>query len=156
MKLLVSLSLIATSMVALAQAQDPERNLDLERSQYSFPALNYFDAQLFCENRNGSLPFIITDWQQRRLTANMKKEKLQRVWIGLNRHNKKGEWLWHTLENIDPKASVQYWGPGEPNNYENHDEECGEMRDLDKNNDTHNWNDRPCEDVNPFFCDFLN
>lgn len=118
--------------------------------------MTYEDAMDMCESKEGTLPFILSRKQQQRMIFKMRQENWDKVWIGLNRLKgkpvkKPWDWTFHMMPTF--KLLGFFWGPKEPNNYRDHNEQCVEIRLLDKNNETANWNDAPCENLNYFFCD---
>lgn len=132
-----------------------------EEYDYSPEPLTYNQAREVCRSKNGILLEI------RNKNANiaawnfMKEKGIQRMWLGISRRRANNDafpklnWVWEKGVSDDPLTDndgTTYWGPNEPNNYKNHSEQCGEMRYLAKNNEVANWNDRPCEHLNPFVC----
>ncbi|XP_069385571.1 C-type mannose receptor 2-like [Paralichthys olivaceus] len=70
----------------------------------------------------------------------------QLLWIGLSDNETEGTWKWvdGTLLN------TSYWQPGEPNSFENSDEDCGMTK---FNEDKYNWNDEQCNKLNFWICE---
>ncbi|GLD73670.1 CD209 antigen-like protein C isoform X1 [Lates japonicus] len=59
-----------------------------------------------------------------------------RTWIGLTDRETEGTWRW-----VDGTfLSTSYWATGEPNSYENKNEDCVEIRNPESEN---RWNDAP-------------
>lgn len=46
--------------------------------------------------------------------------------------------------------NFSYWHPGEPNSFENSDEDCGMTK---FNEDKYNWNDEQCNKLNFWICE---
>ncbi|KAM9857651.1 CD209 antigen-like protein A isoform 2-T2 [Aulostomus maculatus] len=65
-------------------------------------------------------------------------------WIGLTASETTWTWVDGT------QLTENYWGPGEPNNYEGKIEDCVEIRFHSVEN---SWNDSPCEDHNFWICE---
>ncbi|XP_051240087.1 CD209 antigen-like protein E isoform X1 [Dicentrarchus labrax] len=68
------------------------------------------------------------------------------MWIGLTDRETKGMWIWVDGTPLDKS----YWTPGEPNAYEDKNEDCVELKSHDIEN---SWNDIPCEDENFWICE---
>lgn len=117
---------------------------------------SFEDAAKDCQDQGLTLPKIDSFQKQQKLYDLLMKSGERRLWIGLHRKQSKGldkGWKWHFQGYPNDNIDVQYWGPGEPNNYKNHTEMCVEVRNLEKNDIYHNWNDRPCHHLNKYFCD---
>lgn len=121
--------------------------------------LNYTDAMKFCEEQEGVLARVDSLAKQISTFSKVKKYNLRRVWIGLNRlavDSDRKPWIWkyHGYPDTEVRHPV-FWGPAEPNEFRNHSERCVEIRNLPKNTNTSNWNDRPCHHLNNVFCEVI-
>lgn len=129
--------------------------------------MTYRQAQDYCQQvKYGHLTVITDESMQLEVTREMKRNKFKRVWIGLDRlhidsdeRNAEGGWQWKYggsrksfRKGGNSLVGEEFWGPLEPNNFRNHSERCVEMRDLPKNTDLSNWNDRPCWHLNNVIC----
>lgn len=117
---------------------------------------NFTDAVQLCQ-RNGYFLFhargVIKNRQGYSL---MKKLNFKRMWLAVSRRANSSDvepWNWHYEGKMKSPVKTNFWGVGEPNNFRNHNEYCVEMRRLEKNGHIHNWNDRPCDSLNPFICE---
>lgn len=90
-----------------------------------------------------------SDRENKALYRMMQKKHLRRIWINVHLPNGKEPWI----DGFGNPPDKLFWGIEEPNNHLEHDEFCGEMRYLDKTDELHNWNDRPCNDLNVFVCE---
>lgn len=79
---------------------------------------------------------------------------MRRAWVGVRGGPDPNNRNWTTA--LGKPVGMTFWGPGEPNNYMNHDERCVEMRVLDKNELDRNWNDAPCNHRNGYICSPFN
>lgn len=156
--------LVLFAVVALTSAQEVEYPDDEEEAEergsrfFVKKRMNYIEALEHCKVRNSRLVAIRTAEDSAFHFNQLKKEKVRRAWIAYNRRNDTVDEEPYTFmyEGYSRQMALkQFWGPKEPNNYKNHKERCVEVRVLTKNNATHNWNDRPCDHKNPFFCESI-
>ncbi|XP_028282291.1 CD209 antigen-like protein C [Parambassis ranga] len=92
---------------------------------------SWHDSKADCVQKGADLVIINSKEEQ-----NFLRKFKKRVWIGLK--ETEGVWKW-----VDgTQLSKSFWIPGEPNNYEDKDEDCGEIRYYDQED---SWNDVPCD-----------
>lgn len=118
-----------------------------EQLEYINSARTYQEAVQFCEEKGRELYLPRNAEENKQLFEKMKHDHVRRAWIGL--HVTPGTRNFVDKDSVT--AAPTFWGPNEPNN-NGGKENCGEMRVLDKNTDVKNWNDRPCDSLNPFYC----
>uniref|UniRef100_A0A4W6FWX6 C-type lectin domain-containing protein n=1 Tax=Lates calcarifer TaxID=8187 RepID=A0A4W6FWX6_LATCA len=71
---------------------------------------------------------------------------LWRTWIGLTDRETEGTWRW-----VDGTfLSTSYWITGEPNSYEDKNEDCVEIRNPESED---SWNDAPCTYEKLWICE---
>ncbi|XP_028282787.1 C-type lectin domain family 4 member M-like [Parambassis ranga] len=89
------------------------------------------DSKADCVQKGADLVIINSKEEQ-----NFLRKFQKRVWIGLK--ETEGVWKW-----VDgTQLSRSFWMPGEPNNHEDKDEDCGEITNYDQEN---SWNDATCD-----------
>lgn len=94
-----------------------------------------------CLERGSDLVIINSKAEQEYLRRLNKK-----FWIGLTDAEQEGEWKW-----VDgTQLQESYWRTGEPNSFEERNEDCGEIKYLGMKN---NWNDEPCDFNNHWICE---
>ncbi|XP_028282423.1 CD209 antigen-like protein E [Parambassis ranga] len=98
---------------------------------------SWHDSKADCVQKGADLVIINSKEEQVSLRNFLRKFK-KRVWIGLTDKETEGVWKW-----VDgTQLSISFWIPGEPNNFEGKDEDCGEIRYYDQED---SWNDAPCD-----------
>lgn len=136
-------------------------SLNLGEYVYHPEKLTYMEALAVCNKSNLFLMEIRNEKENAEAYSFMADQKIRRMWMGWSRreegavHDREPNrgWRWERGYNEAEKNGVRvFWGPGEPNNNKNRKEWCGEMRHLKKNSPTTNWNDAPCDHLNPFIC----
>lgn len=152
--ILVVLGFLALANVVFCLLND-------DKFVYHPEKLTYMEALNVCNQSNLFLLEIRNEWDNKEAYKFMEENNLRRMWMGWSRREK-GDvydkeplrgWRWERGYNAPERNGIRvFWGPGEPNNYKNHVEWCGEMRHLTKNTPTKNWNDAPCDHLNPFIC----
>lgn len=121
---------------------------------------NYKDALAHCWMMKARLMApIVPKYQSELFYSDLVNRKVKHAWIAVNRRNDTSDdgpvhFMFEGYESSEIKYPL--WAIGEPNNFQQHQERCVEIRIGSKSNETHNWNDRPCEDLNPFYCDYYN
>lgn len=124
--------------------------------------MNYTEAIKRCKemDRYGKkywLPIDITETENKDIYAFLKENDIDRAWIGVHRMMDKSDEKTQQFFQEKQDGSVKplekgFWGPQEPNNFRKHKERCVEIRVLDKNSPTSNWNDAPCHRDNLVIC----
>ncbi|XP_028283043.1 C-type lectin domain family 4 member M-like [Parambassis ranga] len=100
---------------------------------------SWHDSKADCVQKGTDLVIINSKEEQ-----NFLRKFQKRVWIGLK--ETEGVWKW-----VDgTQLSKSFWMPGEPNNYEDKDEDCGEIRYYDQED---GWNDEPCDTQHNWICE---
>lgn len=136
----------------------------LAHAKYNFKVVqapkNFEDALAHCKSIDHSLVIVMSPQKNAAVYAQLVKEKLKKIWIGVSRRGggdteipKEWQWNYEGLKRGLIQAS--FWSPGEPNNFRKRNEQCVEMRNIEKTNATHNWNDFPCNEELPFICETL-
>ncbi|XP_033731873.1 perlucin-like protein [Pecten maximus] len=69
-------------------------------------------------------------------------------WLGGSDMFVEGDWRWM---NSDQRINYTNWYPGEPNNYQNHSEDCVVV--YINNHQQYRWDDRKCTEKNNFICE---
>lgn len=160
MKCLIFLSVLVAVTVARVPFKVPKTPYNVT---FYDKKMDYESALKFCKNPlddKTELLEINHMGQNAWIYSEMKKRGIKRLWIGYTRrrviqdHLPKEHWAWESGITATTRMAGQmtFWGPGEPNNFRNHNERCAEIRDLPKNDELHNWNDRPCHHLNNFAC----
>uniref|UniRef100_A0A3Q3JWB0 C-type lectin domain-containing protein n=1 Tax=Monopterus albus TaxID=43700 RepID=A0A3Q3JWB0_MONAL len=99
------------------------------------------DSRKDCLQRGADL-VIISNKEEQEFTRRFQKH----IWIGLSDQEKEGTWKW-----VDgTPLTTSYWGTDEPNNYQQRNEDCGEIRFYNTEN---SWNDLECENNNMWICE---
>lgn len=121
--------------------------------------MTYADAVAHCRSLDHDLVNVESKPKQDEVYKMMVDKNFKRMWIGINRRNDTHDnypYEWH-YERI-PMQPIRafFWATGEPNNFRNDQERCVEI--LDRKDDPryipdHNWNDKNCNDKNPFMCE---
>ncbi|XP_042565676.1 C-type lectin domain family 4 member E-like [Clupea harengus] len=99
------------------------------------------DSKQHCMDLGGHL-VIIDSEEEQKFISGFKK----RVWIGAM--ETEGTWKW-----VDGKVlgNAEYWGEGEPNDYQGREEDCAEIFFLRV--PLRNWNDVICNFNNTYICE---
>uniref|UniRef100_A0A670IHJ7 C-type lectin domain-containing protein n=1 Tax=Podarcis muralis TaxID=64176 RepID=A0A670IHJ7_PODMU len=69
----------------------------------------------------------------------------ERYWIGLHDQHSEGEWKW--LDGSNYRTGFKNWKQGEPNSYQNQDEDCGQLWINGE------WNDYTCSSESFYVCE---
>ncbi|XP_026215291.1 CD209 antigen-like isoform X2 [Anabas testudineus] len=92
--------------------------------------------------QKGADLMIINSREEQTLT----RQWQDNMWIGLTDKEKEGTWKW-----VDGTPLItSYWRSNEPNNYENREEDCGEVR---FHKDENSWNDESCDVQRVWICE---
>lgn len=156
--LIVTFVVLALAATAYVQAED---QVD-DSAQFHFydeKYLNYTDAIKHCQELKGQLIEIDSEFRNKQVWNLMVQRGYSRAWIGITRHhipNDRDTKTFYYQSLRYKRVTKAFWGAhydrNEPNNFRNHKERCVEIRTLQKNSPTANWNDRPCDHLNPAIC----
>lgn len=136
--------LATTALLATAQAT---ANFLIIHNRATFAK-----AKLVCDSmpQTKGLFLPVTPEDQENMYNIMKARHIRRAWLGFTVDHEVKSAI--TRDMNGTIVNTTYYGPDEPNNYRDHNERCGQIRVLPKNNYTHNWNDAPCDQRSAFFC----
>lgn len=146
--------LVPLAVLAVCSAQVPRK----DTTTLGTVPMTFKDAMRYCQARKKRMATPLSVEDNLHFLKKLKVLGSHRMWIGVHRLEDKDDvppysWTIHKL--LQTQVPNEFWGPNEPNNYQNHTERCVEMRDLEKNKETATWNDAPCKRKNAFFCDVL-
>ncbi|XP_036410914.1 CD209 antigen-like protein C [Megalops cyprinoides] len=105
---------------------------------------SWTDSRKDCKARRADLVKIESQGEQEFLHYHCKSEY---YWIGLTDSAIEGTWMWVD----DSRLSVGYWEDGEPNNWENRNEDC--VHGFKKEDPLKSWNDAACHEHWFYICE---
>lgn len=152
------LVLAATSAVSAAVTLPPKllSESELDRIEMVHKPANFNDALADCRSRNLFIVTPKTGPKNIQLYHLMAKNNMTCMWLGANRRYSKSDakpWVW-VYEGIEGTvAEKTFWGPREPNNWQNQGERCIQMCVGDKYDEVQNWRDIPCHLHVPYMCE---
>lgn len=122
--------------------------LEVDQIEIVHRPVVFKDALADCRSRNLFIVTPKTGAKNIQLYNLMKKNNMTCMWIGANRRYSESDekpWVW-VYEAIDGTVTGKtFWGPGEPNNWNNIGERCIQMCVGGKYDELQNWQDIPCE-----------
>ncbi|KAG7457673.1 hypothetical protein MATL_G00229790 [Megalops atlanticus] len=126
--------------------QCPRDFLPFKSSCYYFSHAkkNWTDSRKDCKARRADLVKIASQGEQEFLQHHCRSEY---YWIGLTDSAKEGTWMWVD----DSRLSLGYWEDGEPNNWENRNEDC--VHGFRKEDALKSWNDAACYEQWFYICE---
>uniref|UniRef100_A0AAZ1Y075 C-type lectin domain-containing protein n=1 Tax=Oreochromis aureus TaxID=47969 RepID=A0AAZ1Y075_OREAU len=104
---------------------------------------NWTESRKACIAEGADLLVIDSAEEQVFVNELLDKRERQNTWIGLTDTLKEGVWTW-----VDgTPITIEYWQPGQPNDFKNQD--CGEYVSSDKGS----WNDDGCFAAQNYICE---
>ncbi|XP_061179353.1 macrophage mannose receptor 1-like [Saccostrea echinata] len=120
--------------------EDPNSN---NCYQFFDKQLDWMDAREVCRNNGGDLASIESRVEQAYIAGKINNMNSIALWIGINDRATENKFIW-----VDGSpVAYLHWANGEPNNYRNRNEDCGNIYTS-----TSYWNDSPCSGRNGFIC----
>jgi len=113
----------------------------------NIPTLKWSDAQRTCQNLGGDLAIIRTAEENNFIFDLVKKQVTiteMGVWLGFKRDSD-NKFYW--IDDTPLTGNYSAWAIGEPNNYENDNEDCGNMFGSGNQRPSYDhgkWNDLAC------------
>ncbi|XP_053395989.1 lactose-binding lectin l-2-like [Mercenaria mercenaria] len=106
----------------------------------------FMEAHYYCTLHGGNLVRIDDIWENSFLKNLLRNLKVSNTWTGLSDQRAEGVWRWY---GSDKHVTFSDWGPGEPNNFENRNEDCvGFFPKLN-----YAWNDFNCNEKHRPLCE---
>ncbi|XP_078493515.1 uncharacterized protein LOC100176392 isoform X1 [Ciona intestinalis] len=105
---------------------------------------NWNDAETYCNTQSAYLASVPNAYYNSFLTSQLFGATIN-IWIGFNAQGTSRTFKWSDNEDV----TYTNWAPDEPNNSGGL-EECGEI--IWSSDKAGQWNDIPCTEVRPFFC----
>uniref|UniRef100_H2XKA0 C-type lectin domain-containing protein n=1 Tax=Ciona intestinalis TaxID=7719 RepID=H2XKA0_CIOIN len=112
---------------------------------------NWNDAEAYCNNNHAYLASVPNAYYNSFLTSQLFGATIN-IWIGFNAQGTSRTFKWSDNEDV----TYTNWAPNEPNNsggLYSYLEECGEI--IWSSDKAGQWNDIPCTEVRPFFCNIF-
>ncbi|XP_053225185.1 F-box/LRR-repeat protein 12 isoform X3 [Podarcis raffonei] len=109
---------------------------------FSLKAVSWHMAKAQCEQQHSQLVIINSLAKQNFIQTRTRNE---RYWIGLHDQHTEGEWKW--LDGSNYRTGFKNWKQGEPNSYQNQDEDCGQLWINGE------WNDYTCSSESFYVCE---
>ena len=86
----------------------------------NLPLYDYKDATTSCAAINMTLPIVHSDTENDKLKDFLKREGVDKIWLGASDAAEEGSWVWQD----EKKMNFSNWGSGEPNNGRGAGEDC--------------------------------
>ncbi|XP_066468892.1 hepatic lectin-like [Tiliqua scincoides] len=109
---------------------------------FSLKEMTWNEAKAQCEKQTSQL-VVINDLAEQNFL--MSRTHNEAYWIGLNDIRTEGTWQW--VDGSNYITGFTYWKQGEPNNYQNHNEDCVQVRTKGE------WNDNTCSSMCFYICE---
>ncbi|KAJ6652990.1 hypothetical protein lerEdw1_010259 [Lerista edwardsae] len=109
---------------------------------FSLQKVSWHQAKAQCEEQKSQLVVINDLAEQNFLVSRTKNEVF---WIGLDDTRREGHWQW--VDGSNYVTGFKSWKEGEPNNYQNRNEDCVQVRMNGE------WNDNTCTSNSFYICE---